>query len=223
MRSAAVLLACRAAGLAPSPARRHALALLGGAAPAAAAAAPSPPARDDLMYVPNMCELNAHMLLRELRAKGIAAGAVVAPDTFLYRQRGGAEDGRKGWGFHVFVAAGADVYDFESSLPWPTPGPAWVEDALRPGAGARRFRVVGGDGTSRARGPRARTLFLTEFVALSPKGPGGPRRGRARRAAAGGAIAPVGVANRRERPSAVTSVCRTISQGRGFGGSRAIG
>ena len=36
MRSAAVLLACRAAGLAPSPTRRHALALLGGAAPAAA-------------------------------------------------------------------------------------------------------------------------------------------------------------------------------------------
>ena len=43
------------------------------------------------MYVPNMCELNTHMLLRELRAKGIAADAVVAPDTFLYRQRGGAD------------------------------------------------------------------------------------------------------------------------------------
>ena len=173
MRSAAVLLACRAAGLAPSPTRRHALALLGGAAPAAAAAAPSPPARDDLMYVPNMCELNAHMLLRELRAKGIAADAVVAPDTFLYRQRGGAEDGRKGWDFHVFVVAGTDVYDFESSLPWPTPGPAWVEDALRPGAGARRFRVVGGDeylARARTAGPDAN--FLTEFVALSPKGPG---------------------------------------------------
>ena len=83
MRSAAVLLACRAAGLAPST-RRHYLALLGGAAPAAAAAAPSLPARDDLMYIPNMCELNAHMLLREMRAKGIAADAVVAPDTFLY-------------------------------------------------------------------------------------------------------------------------------------------
>ena len=59
MRSAAVLLACRAAGLAPSNTRRHYLALLGGAAPAAAAAAPSLPARDDLMYIPNMCELNA--------------------------------------------------------------------------------------------------------------------------------------------------------------------
>ena len=175
MRSAAVLLACRAAGLAPSPTRtrRHYLALLGGAAPAAAAAAPSLPARDSLMYIPNMCELNAHMLLRELRAKGIAADAVVAPDTFLYRQRGGAEDGRKGWDFHVFVVAGTDVYDFESSLPWPTPGPAWVEDALRPGAGARRFRVVGGDeylARARTAGPDAN--FLTEFVALSPKGPG---------------------------------------------------
>ena len=154
MRSAAVLLACRAAGLAPSPTRRHYLALLGGAAPAAAAAAPSPPARDDLMYVPNMCELNAHMLLRELRAKGIAADAVVAPDTFLYRQRGGAEDGRKGWDFHVFVIAGTDVYDFESSLPWPTPGPAWVEDALRPGAGARRFRVTHAAGHERGREQR---------------------------------------------------------------------
>ena len=116
MRSAAVLLACRAAGLAPSPTRRHILALLGGAAPAAAAAAPSLPARDSLMYIPNMCELNAHMLLRELRAKGIAADAVVAPDTFLYRQRGGAEDGRKGWDFHVFVIAGTDVYDRVASF-----------------------------------------------------------------------------------------------------------
>ena len=189
MRSAAVLLACRAAGLAPSPARRHALALLGGAAPAARPQLRRRRPRR-LMYVPNMCELNAHMLLRELRAKGIAAGAVVAPDTFLYRQRGGAGDGRKGWGFHVFVAAGADVRDFEL-FAVADAGTSVGRGRAGRAPGRGEFRVVGGDGRlarARTAGPDASADRVRSALpegagsdcSARARSPGGKRRDSAR-------------------------------------------
>ena len=160
-----MLLACHAAGLALSPTRRH--------APGAArwcgladAGRMSPPARDDLCtkYVRTQRPHAAPGAAGEGHRRGRGRRA----DTFLYRQRG-ASGGRKGWDFHVFVVAGTDVWP-SSSLPWPTPGPAWVEGALRPGAGRGGSASSAATSASRAdRGP-GRQFSDRVCVALSPKG-----------------------------------------------------
>ena len=178
MRSAAVLLACRAAGLAPSPARRHALALL--AARRRRRRRRPAPARDDLMHVPNMCELNVHMLLgsgaKGTPRRGRRAGHVPLPARAARGRTAGASTGRSGRACTTLRAlCRGRRRDQRGSR------------TARPGAGARRFRVVGGQH------PRARTRARTPPSDLARRASLCCRMApaRARPPAPGGAARPV--------------------------------